>query len=84
MAVALGNGSNAGALGNHNTALLLGNGSNALAYGGPTPGAPGTPLPGNGNTAITVANGVEAGAVSNHKLSTAFSGGRHQNNGLGS
>ena len=30
-----------------------------------------------------VANGGEAGAVGNHKLSTAFSSGRHLNNGLG-
>ena len=73
-------GSNAGSRGNHNTAFVLGQGSNAFAYGGNNGNIP---QPGNHNTSITVANGGEAGAVGKHKLSTAFSSGRHLNNGLG-
>jgi len=80
VAVALGDGSNAGSRGNHNTAFVLGQGSNAFAYGGNNGNIP---QPGNHNTSITVANGGEAGAVGKHKLSTAFSSGRHLNNGLG-
>ena len=59
VAVALGDGSNAGSRGNHNTAFVLGQGSNAFAYGGNNGNIP---QPGNHNTSITVANGGEAGS----------------------
>ncbi len=66
VALALGDGSNAGTLGHHNLAVVLGKGSNAYSYGGNSDNL--RPYPGNRNASITVGDGKEAGAVGNHRF----------------
>ena len=73
VALALGDGSNAGTLGRHNLAVVLGKGSNAYSYGGNS-GL--QPYEGNRNVSITVGDGKEAGAVGNHR----FALGKKQDN----
>ena len=66
VALALGDGSNAGTLGHHNLAVVLGKGSNAYSYGGNSGNL--RPYQGNRNASITVGDGKEAGAVGNHRF----------------
>ena len=65
--------------------LVVGQGCNAFSYGGDhLPTSRSRTTAERHNTSVTVGNGSEAGAVGNHKLSTAFGNGQQrQNNGLG-